>query len=201
MKESHEDSEGEDFDHIAADQLLRMGKRKFGQQEVSYPEEADSGLGEPFALQFYQPRLLSVFTAYNAAFSPEHEFDCSGHIMATCLQHFVEFCCWARSSDAIVTWITDATNDNIDLRPRVRNGLVLLFVYAISAAKAAKIPGADMFSVLQDADYGLGIINRTSLRVYNDNLHYFTFLKHCLSGLIVCGLVPENERVNQVRYP
>jgi hypothetical protein len=146
----------------------------------------------------YEPKILRIFKAYNKAVSPHRLFDCSGHIMVMCLLHIVDFCCWARSSDQILNWISAEINENVDLRPRVRNGLALLFVYAVAAAKAEVVGNTDMFSVMQDADTGLGIVSRTSLKIYNDYLNYYTFLKSCLSGLILAGLVPENERSNQV---
>ncbi|RYG63680.1 hypothetical protein EON64_15425, partial [archaeon] len=44
---------------------------------------------------------------------------------------------------------------------------------------------------------GLGIVNKTSLKIYNDPFSFFALLKSCLSGLIDAGQVPENERHNQ----
>jgi hypothetical protein len=148
----------------------------------------------------FEPKVLRIFKAYNKAVSPHKQFDCSGHLMVMCLQHIVDFCCWARSSEQNLNWITSEVNGNVDLRPRVRNGLTLLFVYAVAAAKAETFGNTDMFTVMQDADSGLGIANRTSLKIYNDYLNYYTFLKSCLSGLILAGLVAENERSNQVMY-
>ena len=55
-----------------------------------------------------------------------------------------------------------------------------------------------MFLVLQEPDTGLGIVNKTSLKIYNDPFCFFSFLKACMSGLIDAGKLPENERLNQV---
>ena len=106
------------------------------------------------------------------------------------------FSCWVRESNSRMTWIFKILEENPDLRPEVRNGLCIIFVYAISAAKAKSI-NSDMFTVLQDSDNGLGIVNKTSLKIYNDPFNYYSFLKGCVTGLIDCGTIPENERINQ----
>ena len=75
----------------------------------------------------------------------------------------------------------------------------MVFVYSFSAAKALKTRGeTDMFLVLQESETGLGIVNKTSLKIYNDPFCFFSFLKACMSGLIDAGKLPENERLNQV---
>ena len=68
--------------------------------------------------------------------------------------------------------------ENLDLRPEVRNGLALIVIYVFSAAK--KYLGSkstDMFAVLLDSESGLGIVNKTSLKIYNDPFNYFAFIK------------------------
>jgi hypothetical protein len=198
----NDDSEADnDDDQAIAHQLLNMGKQQVqGATDVEQQDMFDAGLTNDNIpiIQVYEPRVLRIWKAYNSSTSPQHEFDCSGHMMATCLIHIVDFCSWARSSEPVLNWITAEIIENADLRPRVRNGLSLLFVYAVAAAKADIVGNTDMFTTMQDPDSGLGIVNRTSLKIYNDNLNYYTFLKCCLSGLILAGMVPENERCNQV---
>jgi hypothetical protein len=191
LQNPNENDDSED-DNVIADQLLNI--RKGG-------HEFDSGAKDtnPNIIQVYEPKALLIWKAYLAAFSPQKQVGCSSHMMITCLLHIVDFCCWARSTENILNWITTEIFENSDLRPRVRNGLTLLFVYCVAAAKADVEGNTDMFTVMQDCDSGLGIVNRTSLKIYNDNLNYFSFLKMCLSGLITAGMVPENERSNQVR--
>eukprot|EP01034_Spumella_vulgaris_P022610 gene22610-28746_t len=81
-------------------------------------------------------------------------------------------------------WIRQVLDDNVDLRPEVRNGLSMVLIYALSTAKATQLTDIDMFGILQDNDTGLGIVNKTSLKIYNDPYNYFNFLKSCMSGLI-----------------
>ena len=76
--------------------------------------------------------------------------------------------------------------------------MILIYTLSTAKAKSSGKTDSDMFSVLQDAESGLGIVNKTSLKIYNDPFSYFTFLKSCMSGLIDAGKVPENERQNQV---
>jgi hypothetical protein len=124
--------------------------------------------------------------------------DISKHLMAVCLENLISFSCWARENNNRSQWIKNTLDDNVDLRPEVRNGLSMILIYAMSTAQARQTKDADMFSILQEADTGLGIVNKTSLKIYNDPFNYFNFLKSCMSGLIDAGKIPENERQNQV---
>ena len=59
----------------------------------------------------------------------------------------------------------------------------------------------DMFATLKDVEKGFGIVNKTSIRIYNDPFRFFAFVKLCLSGLIDAGRLKENERLgNQVNF-
>jgi hypothetical protein len=152
--------------------------------------------------QLFEPKFLSVFNLYRQEMcsSPGGvSIDLSQHLVSLCLDHLIQFSCWARESTGRCAWIQKTLDDNADCRPEVRNGLCMLFVYALSAAKATEQKGrTDMFLVLQDSATGLGIVNKTSLKIYNDPFNYFAFLKACMSGLIDAGKLPENERLNQV---
>jgi hypothetical protein len=151
----------------------------------------------PPVLQVFEPKFMEVYNAYRQS-TELIEIDLSQHLMSLCLDHLVSFCCWARESTARCLWIQKTLYDLSDLRPEVRNGLCMIFVYALSAAKATFLQTkTDMFLVLQDAETGLGIVNKTSLKIYNDPYSFFSFLKSCMSGLIDAGKLPENERLNQ----
>lgn len=153
--------------------------------------------------QLFEPKFLEIFSAYEDHIrmtKGSSGIDLSQHLMSLCLDHLVPFSCWARESTSRCTWIQKTLDDNIDLRPEVRNGLCMVFVYSFSAAKALEGRGEkDMFLVLQEPDTGLGIVNKTSLKIYNDPFCFFSFLKACMSGLIDAGKLPENERLNQVK--
>ena len=151
--------------------------------------------------KLFEPKFLEIYHAYrdhicNVLSAPD--IDLSQHLMSLCLDHLVTFSCWARESTSRCMWIQKILDDNVDLRPEVRNGLCMVFVYAFSAAKALETKETDMFLVLQEPETGLGIVNKTSLKIYNDPFCYFSFLKACMSGLIDAGKLPENERLNQV---
>jgi hypothetical protein len=146
--------------------------------------------------KIYQPKFLTVFEQYVDAMN--QPVDVSKHLMSVCLENLIPFCCWARETSARGNLIRTTLDDNADLRPEVRNGLAMILIYALSSAQARSIVDGDMFSVLQETDSGLGIVNKTSLKIYNDPFNYFAFIKSCLSGLIDAGKIPENERQNQV---
>ena len=149
-------------------------------------------------VKFFEPKFAQVFLKYCEGI--KQTIHTSGHFMSFCLENLIPFCCWARENSSRMTWIKDALEDSADLRPEVRNGLSMIFIYTLAAAKSATIADRDMFAVLQDEEHGLGIINKTSLKVYNDPYFFYTFLKCCMSGLIDAGKIPENERQNQVGY-
>lgn len=115
--------------------------------------------------------------------------------MALCLDFLIPLCCWCRNPIK-TSWIRAILEDNPDLRPEVRNGMAMIVIYTLSAAKAKHLR-SEMFLILQDAHSGLGIVNKTSLKIYNDPYNYFSFIKSSISGLIDAGCIPENERSNQ----
>ncbi len=125
--------------------------------------------------------------------------DLSKHLLSVCVENLIDFSCWSRESAAHCQWVHETLDENADLRPEVRNGLAMILIYCFSSAQASLQAEADMFSVLQDAENGMGIVNKTSLKIYNDPFNYFNFLKACISGLIDSGKIPENERQNQVK--
>eukprot|EP01034_Spumella_vulgaris_P031136 gene31136-38479_t len=100
-----------------------------------------------------------------------------------------------------MSWIKSTLSENGDLRPEVRNGLSMIMIYSFGTAKAACEPGLDMFNALQDVEHGLAIINKTSLKIYNDPYFFYGFLKSCMSGLIDAGKIQENERTNHPKKP
>ena len=147
----------------------------------------------------YQPKFLEVYASYmiylrsNSLVIPVHE-----HLFATCIEHMVTFCVWARNSPESSNWIFHTLLQNQDLRPELRNGLTMILLYTFASAHAKTLgDGSDFFKVIMDNTIGLGIIHKTSLRVYNDPFSFFIFLKLSITGLIECGTLKENERVSQ----
>lgn len=161
----------------------------YGLHQASEPSRSSD---VPIA-KVFQPKFLAVFQKYSEQLKTP--VDLSKHLMTTCLEQLIGFSSWARESAQRTQWIKTTLEDNADLRPEVRNGLSMILIYCLSAAKASA--AEDMFSILQDAESGLGIVNKTSLKIYNDPFTYFNFLKSCISGLIDAGRIPENERQNQ----
>jgi len=150
--------------------------------------------------KYYEPKFLQIFNKYCESTQQNISPAEIGkqHLMVLCLNHLIPFCSWARENSNRYNWIKLTLDDNVDLRPEVRNGLSMILIYSFSAAQAKEKREADMFTVLQDNDTGLGIVNKTSLKIYNDPFQYFNFLKTSISGLIDGGKIPENERINQV---
>jgi hypothetical protein len=104
--------------------------------------------------------------------------DLSQNMLILCLDHLISFCCWARRDTQHHEWIHHLLLDNPDLRPEVRNGISLIIIYIFASAKEyLESENTDMFGVLQDPLRGLGIVHKTSLRIYNDPLNYFGFIK------------------------
>jgi hypothetical protein len=149
--------------------------------------------GEPSIVKYFQPKFQEIYNKFAENVFVENK----SHLMSLCLECIIPFCIWIRESSAKTNWIKSILTDNIDLRPEVRNGLSMIVIYTIAAHKAF-CTKVDMFVVLQDVEYGLGIVNKTSLKIYNDPFQFFNFLKCCISGLIDAGKIPENERQNQV---
>lgn len=154
--------------------------------------------GEMSITKVFEPKFMEVFNKYleSASKAP----DLSKHLLSVCLENLIEFSCWSRENASQSHWIRSTLDENSDLRPEVRNGLAMILIYVFSSAQASQQNSEEitMFTVLQDAEKGMGIVNKTSLKIYNDPFNYFNFLKSCISGLIDAGKIPENERQNQV---
>lgn len=200
--DGNNEDEDEDDEGIVRNLL---GIRENAADERTAGLTASVNGGSASITQLFEPKFLLVYNFYKQEMCSGPGtlgIDLSQHLMSLCLDHLIRFSCWARESTGRCNWIQKTLDDNIDCRPEVRNGLCMLFVYALSAAKAAEQRGrrTDMFLVLQDSNTGLGIVNKTSLKIYNDPFSYFAFLKACMSGLIDAGKLPENERLNQVNH-
>ncbi len=155
---------------------------------------------DPSVIKCFEPKFMQVFGKYCECV--KQICQPSSHLMSACLENLIPFCCWARENITRVMWIKEVLEDNADLRPEVRNGLAMILIYTLATSKASNsAEDLDMFATLRDADTGLGIVNKTSLKIYNDPYNFFSFLKSCMSGLIDAGKIPENERQNQVSKP
>jgi hypothetical protein len=135
-----------------------------------------------------QRRFLEVYSRY-VEYHPNSAAAAArpDNLMIACLEHLIPFCCWARQDDQISEWIHAKLLSKPDLRPEVRNGIALIIIYTFASAKAHVCDGdSDMFSVLQDHDTGFGIVNKTSVKVYNDPFNYFEFLKVSLIQWVKC---------------
>jgi hypothetical protein len=115
----------------------------------------------------------------------------------------VSFIRWARQSEQHICKLSKLLFHYDYLRPEVRNGIAVILIYTFAAKKALILnqedpQGAeqDMFTVLSHTNYGLGITNKLTLRIYSDPWQYFNFIKLVITALIDCGFLPENERVN-----
>lgn len=143
----------------------------------------------------YGPRFCTLFESYRQKLGLQ--VDTKRHLMSLCVEHVISFVKWARESDSHSAWISCTLLDNDYLRPEVRNGVVMVLIYAFASIKAAASEGSDMFTTLQDQEQGLGIANKFSLKIYNDPFNFLSFLKTTISALIDAGAIPDNERQNQ----
>jgi hypothetical protein len=161
------------------------------------PAPYSAGALDPYqVVKAFHPQFLEIYRKYREA---RGEVPCaSNHLMAICMSQLVPFCLWVRSSTENMAWIKTIVSDNPDFRPEVRNGIAMLVMYTMATVKAHEM-GTDVFTEMLDCEHGFGIVNKSSLKIYNDPFKYFEFLKCCITGLIDAGEIPENERVNQVR--
>lgn len=156
----------------------------------------------PTIATIYEPKFLEVYQQYYQFIlhnEPELIIQNPGqqHLMTLCMNYMLSFSNWAR--DAVNgNWIRATLFENPDMRPEVRNGLAMILVYVFAAAKAADArnadpaaAGFDMFAVLMRAESGLGIVNKTSLKIYSDPFGYFNFLK---------VNIPEFGHLSQLSY-
>jgi hypothetical protein len=180
------------------DHTMRWGSEK-GLNDQSLPSDdfcESKGQASFPITKLFEPKFMEVFDKF--CDHTQQTIDLSQHLMSLCLDSLIPFCCWARENNSRNAWIRQVLDDNSDLRPEVRNGLSMILIYVLSTAKTTQFVNADMFGLLEDNETGLGIVNKTSLKIYNDPYNYFNFLKSCMSGLIDAGTIPENERLNQV---
>ncbi len=143
----------------------------------------------PTITTIYEPKFFEVFQAYQQ-FVQQYEPNIKNygivntHLMTLCLNNLLPFSNWAREANNGL-FIRVTLFENPDMRPEVRNGLAMILVYVFSAAKANEMRLAnsnsnsniDMFTVLMKADTGLGIVNKTSLKIYSDPFGFFNFIK------------------------
>jgi hypothetical protein len=161
-------------------------------------------------IYYYEPKFYSIYLKYldhltatttsstNSTSSNSTLVDLTQHLFMICLEHLIPFSCWLRKSEEVSSWIKSILNDHEDFRPEVRNGVSMLIIYCFSTAKSKLYPKSNSFMILENEDIGLGIVNKTSLRIYNDPYNYLQFIKQCITGLIKAGIVPENEKSNRV---
>jgi hypothetical protein len=144
----------------------------------------------PSITTIYEPKFFEIFQAYQSycySYEPSVKFSnlVNQHLMTLCLNHLLSFSNWARETNNAL-FIRLALFENPDMRPEVRNGLAMILVYVFAAAKANEMrilntssSNVDMFTVLMKTDTGLGIANKTSLKIYSDPYEFFHFLKVC----------------------
>lgn len=144
----------------------------------------------------YGPRFCELFRMFTT--ECELNIDITRHLFALVLDYLVDFMRWVRRDEHTIAEVSNLLLNYDYLRPETRNGVIMVIIYMFSSIKATVLPGKDMFSILVSDDYGLGIANKFSLKIYNDPYYYLTFLKLTISALIDCAAVPENERMNVV---
>lgn len=144
----------------------------------------------------FGPRFCELFHSFCA--ENALSIDVHRHLFALILEHLVAFVRWVRRDEHQVAEVNNLLFNCDYLRPETRNGVIMVVIYMFAAIKSTVLPNADMFSVLVHDEYGLGIANRFSLKIYNDPFCFLAFLKFAVSALIDCGTLPENDRQNTV---
>lgn len=128
-------------------------------------------------LDDYEKRFLLVYQQFlQSSESTTAQNLNKKHLLSKCLHVIIPFCAWARSSKETSNWIHETLMRGTEFRPEVRNGLCLVLAYA-AAADSACNAGLTMLQVMQCGDTGLGIVHKSSLRIYNDPFDYFALMK------------------------
>jgi hypothetical protein len=128
----------------------------------------------------FEKIFFVIYQHYISEESLTNSIDLTQNMLSLCLNNLLPFCCWARKDSQKSECLHKLLLDNADLRPEVRNGIALIIIYVFASAKEhleTAEHALDMFGVLQDTHRGLGIVHKTSLRIYNDPLNYFSFIK------------------------
>lgn len=184
--------EEEDADEVKALLMMQQDKSFSNRKEQIIESPAIRHEGDIPTV--FQPRFMDLFKLYSSHLRREN-MPCTihEHLFSTCLEHIVPFCTWTRESHEQLKWVSGLLNSP-DLRPELRNGIAMILMYTFASAKADLLQnGSDMFTVVMDNTYGLGIIHKTSLRVYNDPHLFFNFLKvRNISSL--CMSIPLTHR-------
>ena len=143
-----------------------IGNHYQGMASGGHPQQAGGHLHciAPVITHF-EPKFIEIFQAYCKQTNGKI-YDVSAPLMSLCLDHLLALCCWVRESNDRCNWIRNILDDNVDLRPEVRNGLAMVHVYAFAAAKATLWgkKGSDMFIVLQVRAYIPGTLITTILK-------------------------------------
>ena len=135
----------------------------------------------------FEKIFFIIYQHYISELSLTHSINLSENMLSLCLNNLLPFCCWARKDSLKSECLHKLLLDNADLRPEVRNGIALIIIYVFASAKEhleTTDHPLDMFGVLQDTYRGLGIVHKTSLRIYNDPLNYFSFIKVTITPLL-----------------
>jgi hypothetical protein len=141
----------------------------------------------PTIATIYEPKFFEIYQQYyQHILHNEPELIVQNpnqhHLMTLCLNYLLSFSNWAREA-VNGNWIRATLFENPDMRPEVRNGLAMIIVYVFASARAADAravdpsTSTDMFTVLMKAESGMGIVNKTSLKIYSDPFGYFNFIK------------------------
>jgi hypothetical protein len=132
--------------------ITTIGNNYQGMTSGGHPAQQGGGHLHCIApvITHFEPKFIEIFQAYCKQTNGKI-YDVSAPLMSLCLDHLLALCCWVRESNDRCNWIRNILDDNVDLRPEVRNGLAMVHVYAFAAAKATLWgkKGSDMFIVLQ----------------------------------------------------
>jgi hypothetical protein len=140
----------------------------------------------PNITTIYEPKFFEIFQAYQQyclQYEPNLQLIGIGnsHLMTVCLNNLLCFSNWARDINNGL-FIRLTLFENPDMRPEVRNGLAMILIYVFAAAIANELrmnggdnaSYVDMFTIVMN---GLGIVNKTSLKIYSDPFEFFNFIK------------------------
>jgi hypothetical protein len=167
-----------------------------GEQEIWMCDDRNNSNRKISDAITYGPRFCELFHMFVT--ECKLQFNISRHLLSLILYYLITFIRWARQDEDRIDNISKLLLNYNYLRVGTRNGVVIVIIYLFASIKSTVIPYSDMFSVQMSDNYGLGITNKFSLKIYNDPYYFLTFLKLCVSALIDIGAIPENTRSNNV---
>lgn len=181
----------------------------------AYTSEEDQVLIKQYEEKFFQ--LFTEYAQDNNVQIEEIRWK-EEMLLVLCLKHIIPFLTWIRRSTSQIQHVKSLFLNHTDLRPEVRNGLLVILIHTFAAVKAKyfnednalkkstegtsssqylvteELHEENMVSILQHPTKGLNISFQSIFKIIHDRHQFIAFLKNIILGLIELNLIPKNTR-------